>query len=66
MTAPPHRPNYPSDLTDAAWKIVEPLLPPPTKKPGRPRADLREVLNAIFYVVDNVLNWRVLPHDLPP
>ena len=66
VTAPPHRARYPSDLTDAEWEIVQPLLPPPTEKPGRPRADLREVLNAIFYVVDNGTKWRALPHDFPP
>ena len=65
MTALP-RQAYPSDLTDDEWIIVEPLLPPPTEKPGRPRADLREVLNAIFYVVDNGTKWRALPHDFPP
>lgn len=65
VTAPP-RQAYPSDLTDAEWAIVQPLLPPPTEKPGRPRADLREVLNAIFYVVDNGTKWRALPHDFPP
>ncbi|WP_432491923.1 transposase [Kineococcus gypseus] len=52
-------------MTDAEWQIVQPLLPPPAGKPGRPRADLREVLNAIFYVTDNSTNWRALPHDFP-
>ena len=33
MTAPPHRAGYPSDLTDAEWKIMQPLLPPPTENP---------------------------------
>lgn len=42
---------YPSDLSDAEWRRLEPLLPPP-KAVGRPRTvDLRRVLNAIFYVV---------------
>lgn len=64
VTAPP-RQAYTSDLTDDEWAIVESLLPPPTEKPGRPRADLRQVLNAIFYVVDNGTKWRALPHDFP-
>ena len=63
MTAPPHRP-YPSDLTDAEWTVLEPLMPP-AKATGRPRVDLREVLNAIFHVSDNGTKWRALPHDLP-
>lgn len=56
MTAPPHQ-AYPSDLTDAEWAIVQPLLPAPVPRPGRLRADLREVLNAIFYITDNGAKW---------
>jgi len=65
VTASP-RQAYPSDLTDAAWQVVQPLLPPPAEKPGRPRADLREVLHAIFHVTADGTKWRALPHDLPP
>ena len=58
--------SYPTDLTDKEWAIIEPLIPPPS--PGeRPRsADMREVLNAIFYVLRGGISWRMLPHDLPP
>jgi putative transposase len=60
------RPRYPSDLTDAQWAELEPLLPP-AKPGGRPRTtDLREVLNAIFYFLKGCGGWRFLPHDLPP
>lgn len=57
--------TYGSDLTDAEWNRIEPLLP--TDKPvGRLReVDLREVLNAIFYRVDNGVKWRNLPADFP-
>lgn len=57
--------TYGSDLTDAEWNRIEPLLP--NDKPvGRLReVDLREVLNAIFYRVDNGVKWRNLPADFP-
>jgi putative transposase len=57
---------YPSDVTNAEWKILEPLIPP-AKEGGRPRTtDMREVLNAIFYVDRTGCQWRALPHDFPP
>ena len=60
------RKAYPSDLTDAQWAIAEPLVPKPFPR-GRPRkSDLREVVNAILYVVREGCSWRALPHDLPP
>jgi putative transposase len=56
---------YPSDLTDEQWEIIQPLLPPRAQR-GRPRElDLREVLNAIFYVNRTGCQWRALPHDFP-
>ena len=58
--------RYPSDLTDAEWALVEPLIPP-AKRGGRPRkVDVREVLNAIFYVLSTSCQWNALPSDLPP
>jgi putative transposase len=55
---------YLSSLTDAMWRQLEPLLPPP-KPVGRPRTvDLRRVLNALFYVLRSGCQWRMLPHDL--
>jgi transposase len=58
--------RYPSDLTDAEWALVEPLIPP--AKPGgrRRTVEVREVLNAIFYVLSTGCQWRALPTDLPP
>lgn len=51
------RKPYSSDLTDAQWELLKPLIPPP-KPGGRPRqVDMREVCNGIFYL---------LPHDFPP
>jgi putative transposase len=58
--------SYPTDLTDAQWKRLRPLLPA-AKPGGRPRSvDLREVLNGIFYIVRGGCAWRMMPHDLPP
>ncbi len=60
------RRRYPSDLTDAQWRTVEPLIPP-AKPGGRPRsADVREIVDAILYVARNGTTWRALPHDYPP
>src|SRR3954449_11637519 len=58
------RKPYPSDLTDAQWAIIEPLIL--VSKVGRPRTnDMREVLNAIFYLNRSGCQWDMLPHDLP-
>ena len=58
------RKPYPSDLTDAQWEIVRPLIP--VFKVGRPReVDMREVLNAILYLNRSGCQWDMLPHDLP-
>jgi putative transposase len=55
--------SYPSDLTDAQWAAIEPLIPVATV--GRPReVDMREVLNTIFYQARSGCQWDMLPHDL--
>lgn len=60
------RKPYPTDLTDAQWEILAPLLPG-AKPGGRPRSvEVREVVNAILYVLRSGCPWRMLPHDLPP
>lgn len=59
------RKTYPSDLTDIEWLILEPLVRP-AKTGGRPRTvDIREILNAIFYILRSGCAWRMLPHDFP-
>jgi len=56
---------YPSDLTDKQWAILAPLIPT-AKTGGRPRrVNLRQVLNAIFYILCGGCAWRMLPHDFP-
>jgi transposase len=58
--------RYPSDLTDAEWALVEPLIPP-AKRGGRKReVDVREVLNGLLYVLSTGCQWRAVPKDLPP
>jgi putative transposase len=60
------RTPYPSDLSDYQWRRLEPCLPA-VKPGGRPRrVELREVVNAILYVLRNGIIWRALPHDFPP
>jgi len=57
--------RYPSDLTDAEWALVGPLIPP-ARRGGRPRdVDIREVLNAVFYLLSTGCQWGALPKDLP-
>jgi len=62
----PARKAYPSDLREAEWAILEPLVPA-VKPGGRPaRHRRREIVNAILYVVRGGNQWRAMPHDLPP
>ena len=58
--------TYPTDLSDAEWECIEPHLPIPNAD-GRPRIHpLREILDAIFYIVRSGCAWRLLPHEFPP
>lgn len=60
------RKRYRTDLTDAQWKILKPLIPP-ARPGGRPRkVDMREVLNTLFYQDRTGCQWDLLPHDLLP
>lgn len=56
---------YPSDLTDAQWEILKPLVPP-DRSGGRPRqSNIRRVVDAILYINRTGCQWRMLPHDFP-
>jgi transposase len=58
--------RYPSDLTEAEWALVVPFVPP-ARHGGRKRGvNVREVINAIFYVLSTGCQWNALPRDLPP
>ena len=74
MWKPEHRraaaergcPRYPSDMSDVEWALVAPMIPP-ARRGGRPRdVNVREVLNAVFYVLATGCQWQALPKDLPP
>lgn len=61
-----NRKRYPSDLSDGQWAILQPRIPLP-RPGGRPRkTNMREVVNAIFYITREGCSWRALPHDFPP
>ena len=58
--------KYASDLTDAEWALIEPLMPL-RRKTGRPRTtDMRDVFDAILYIATTGCQWRMLPNDFPP
>jgi transposase len=63
-------PRYPTDLTDAQWAVLEPLLPVMlclTVLGGRPELHHRRtMIDAMFYLVDNGIKWRAMPADFPP
>jgi len=60
------RQPYPTDLSDAEWALLEPLVPAVLPGGRPPRHDRREIVDAILYVLRTGCQWRALPHDLPP
>jgi transposase len=62
--------RYPTDLTDEQWAVLAPLLPAPAcrgRRGGRPEQHCRrQIVNALFYLVDNGIKWRAMPADYPP
>jgi len=57
---------YPSDMSEAQWEIIHPLIPP-AKPGGRPReAEMREIINGILYLVRGGCSWRMLPQEYGP
>src|SRR6266404_9445024 len=66
LVIPEHeRKSYPTDLTDAQWQRIVPLLPPAEPKGRQNGVELREVINGILYVVCGSHDWRSVPRDLP-
>lgn len=61
------RKSYPTDVTDEQWALLEPWVPKPNQRGGRPSTvSRREIVNAIFYLNRGGIQWRLLPHDFPP
>jgi putative transposase len=61
------RAAYPTDLSDAQWIILDPLLKCPREHGGKPPDHpLREIVNAMLYLLRSGCSWRNLPHDFPP
>ena len=58
--------RYPSDMTQEEWALAAPLIPPAKRGGRRREVDVREVLNAIFYILWTGCQWNALPKDLPP
>lgn len=60
------REHYPTDLTDNQWNMIKSLVEEKTHGKGRPAIhDKREIVNAIFYILQSGCAWRLLPHDFP-
>ena len=59
------RKPYPSDLSDAQWEILAPLIPQPSPQASREPISRREIVNGILYVLRTGCSWRQMPHDLP-
>ena len=57
---------YATDLTDAQWSLIEPILPVPNLTGRHEKHPRREIVNAICYLLRTGCAWRMLPHDLPP
>ncbi len=58
--------RYPSDLTDAEWALVAPLIPPAKRGGNKRTVDVREIVNGIMYILSTGGQWAALPTDLPP
>jgi len=57
--------RYPSDVTDAEWSLVAPMIPPARRGGNRRHVDEREVVNGLMYVLSTGCQWRAIPKDLP-
>lgn len=59
-------PRYETDLTDGEWRVLSPLFPKRARRGRKPAWPLREIVNAIFYLLRGGIPWRLIPKDLPP
>src|SRR2546423_11592463 len=58
--------RYESDLTDAEWALVAPLIPPAKHGGAHRTVDVREVVNGLMYILSTSCQWRAIPQALPP
>ena len=58
--------RYPSDLTEAEWGLIGPLIPPAKRGGGKRTVNIREVINGLMYVLSTGCQWRAIPKDFPP
>jgi transposase len=58
--------RYPSDLTDAEWAVIGPLIPPAKRGGNKRTVNVREVINGLLYILSTGCQWAALPKDLPP
>lgn len=58
--------RYPSDLTDAEWSLIAPLIPPAKRGGNKRTVDERAVLQGLLYILSTGCQWRAIPKDLPP
>ena len=57
--------RYPSDLTDAEWSLIAPLIPPAKRGGNKRTVVVREVVNGVMYILSTGCQWSALPKDLP-
>ena len=58
--------RYPSDLTNAEWELIKPLIPRAKRGGNKRTVDEREVVNGLMFILSTGCQWRSLPKDLPP
>ncbi len=58
--------RYPSDVTDAEWALVGPLIPPGKRGGGKRTVEMRSIVDGLMYVLSTGCQWRAIPKDLPP
>jgi transposase len=58
--------RYPSDITDAEWALIKPLIPSARRGGNKRTVEVREVVNGVMYILSTGCQWAALPKDLPP
>ena len=58
--------RYPSDLTDAEWALVAPMIPPAKRGGNKRTVNMREVVNGLMYILSTGCQWAAMPRDLAP